>query len=116
MPTIKRGEVYWVNMDPTVGAEIKKSRPALVVSNDINNQHSPLVTILPISSNTKNPYPFEVLLQQGMGGLSKASIIKANQIRTIDKKRISGSSIGPMLDIQTMQQIDQAIKVHLSLQ
>lgn len=115
MPPIKRGYLYWINMDPTIGAEIKKTRPALVVSNDINNQHSPLVTILPISSNTKDPYPFEVLVEQGIGGLQKAGLIKANQIRTVDKKRISDSAIGSVLDAQIMQKVDQAVKVHLSL-
>jgi mRNA interferase MazF len=115
MAAIKRGEVYWVNMDPAIGAEIKKLRPALVISNDINNQHSPLVTILPISSNINNPYPFEVFVAKGEGGLMRDGLIKANQIRTVDKKRISGSAVGPTLNSQLLQQVDQAVKIHLSL-
>ncbi len=113
--SIRRGEVYWVNMDPTVGAEIKKSRPALVVSNNINNRHSPLVTILPITSNVTKAYPFEVVVNQGWGGLKQRSVIKANQIRTIDKKRISGVSLGSVMNSEIMQQVDEAIKVHLAL-
>ncbi|HVA11144.1 MAG TPA: type II toxin-antitoxin system PemK/MazF family toxin [Candidatus Dormibacteraeota bacterium] len=112
---VQRGQVYWVNMDPTVGAEIKKLRPALVVSNNINNKYSPLITILPITSNTQKPYPFEVVISQGAGGLKQASLIKANQIRTIDKKRIHGAPLGVVMNSDTMNQVDQAIKVHLSL-
>jgi mRNA interferase MazF len=115
MQNIKRGEIYWVNMNPAVGSEIKKLRPALVVSNDINNQYSQLVTVLPITSNTRNPHPFEVFIKQGVGGLKKDSLIKANQIRTIDKARISGSVIGQILNGSIMQQVGQAIKVHLAL-
>ncbi len=113
MPTIKRGEIYWVNVDPTIGAEIKKRRPAVIVSNDINNQYSPLVTILPISSNTSKPYPFEVLIEAGVGGIQVKSLIKANQIRTVDKKRLSGDPLGVIVDADVMQRIEQAIAVHL---
>ena len=112
---ILRGEVYWVNMDPTVGAEIKKLRPALVVSNNISNKHSSLITILPITSNTRNQYPFEVIIDKGAGGLKQLSLIKANQIRTIDKKRINGPSLGSVMSSQIMNQVNQAIKVHLAL-
>jgi mRNA interferase MazF len=112
---IKRGEIYWVNLDPTIGAEIKKTRPVLVVSNDINNKYSPLVTILPISSTTKNPYPYEVLVEKGIAGLKNASVIKANQIKTIDKKRISGQLVGFIDDSSIMERVDKAIKVHLYL-
>lgn len=112
---IKRGEVYWANLDPTIGAEIKKTRPVLVVSNDINNKYSPLVTILPVSSNVKNLYPYEVLVEKGVAGLKNASVIKANQIETIDKKRINGQLIGFIDNPETMDQVDKAIKVHLYL-
>lgn len=112
---MKRGEIYWVNMDPAVGAEIKKLRPALIVSNDVNNRYSELITILPITSNTAKPYPFEVYLGAGIGGLKKPSLIKANQIRTIDKKRINGPALGPILSDQLMNDVDQAIRIHLAL-
>jgi mRNA interferase MazF len=115
MQNIKRGEIYWFNMDPAVGSEIKKLRPALIVSNDINNQYSQLITVLPITSNTRNTYPFEVFIKQGIGGLEKDSLIKANQIRIIDKARISGSVIGQIFNVGIMQQVGQAIKVHLAL-
>ena len=112
---IKRGEIYWANLDPTIGAEIKKTRPVLVVSNDINNRYSPLVTILPISSKVKNLYPYEVFVGKGVAGLKNASVIKANQIKTIDKKRINGQLVGFIDNSEIMEGVDRAIKVHLSL-
>ena len=112
---VKRGEIYWANLDPTIGAEIKKTRPVLVVSNNINNKYSPLVTILPISSNVKNLYPYEVLVEKGIAGLKNASIIKANQIKTIDKKRINRQLIGFIDDSEIMEQVNKAIEVHLYL-
>jgi mRNA interferase MazF len=112
---IKRGEIYWANLDPTIGTEIKKTRPVLVVSNNINNRYSPLVTILPISSNAKNLYPYEVLIKKGIAGLKNACIIKANQIKTIDKKRINGQLIGFIDGSDIMERINKAIKVHLYL-
>lgn len=115
MTEIKRGEIYWVNLDPSVGSEIKKMRPAIIVSNDINNRYSPTVTIIPISSNVTKPYPFEVLIKQGTGGLKKDSLIKTNQIRTVDKARISGDAMDQMLDETMMQQVAEALKIHLSL-
>ena len=112
---IKRGEIYWASLDPTIGAEIKKTRPVLVVSNNINNKYSPLVTVLPISSTVKNLYPYEVLVEKGIAGLKNASVIKANQIKTIDKKRINGQLIGFIDNSEIMGQVNKAIKVHLYL-
>ena len=59
MASIRRGDIFLVNFDPTVGAEAKKTRPALVVSNDVNNAHSPIVSISPITSNVKRVYKFK---------------------------------------------------------
>jgi len=84
----KRGNVYLVNFDPTIGHEIKKKRPALIISNDIHNQYSPLITVAPISSNVKKVYPFEVYLEKGIAGLNNDSKIMIVQLRSIDKKRL----------------------------
>lgn len=112
---ILRGDIYWVNLDPTVGSEIKKKCPALVVSNNVANQFSPLVTIVPISSKTAKPYPFEVLLEAGTAGLKVNSLLKANQVRTVDKQRLIGSPLGTITDVETLSEIDQALKIHLAL-
>jgi mRNA interferase MazF len=58
----KRGEIWLANLDPTVGGEIKKTRPVVIISNDINNVHNSVVTVLPITSNVKRVFSFEVLL------------------------------------------------------
>ena len=64
MSRILKGEIYWANLSPTVGSEISKTRPVLIVSNDINNQFAATVSILPITSTTAKIYPFEVFLSK----------------------------------------------------
>lgn len=113
MSRILKGEIYWANLNPAVGSEISKTRPVLIVSNDINNQYAATVTILPITSTTAKIYPFEVFLSQGEGNLANDSKAKANQIRTIDKQRI-GSKIGKISETK-LAEIENAILVHLGI-
>ena len=110
---IKRGELYWVNLDPTIGAEIKKTRPVLIVSSDLNNIHAQTVTVLPLTSTIDKIFPFDVLLKAGACGNKQACKIKANQIRTVDKRRL-GNHFG-MLTPDLMAAADAAMRVHLSL-
>ena len=110
---IKRGSVWLANLDPTVGSEIRKTRPVVVVSNDINNINNNVVTVLPITSNTTHVFSFEVLLSKGVAGLPKDSKAKADQIRTLDKSRLV-RSIG-MLPDAYRDLIDNAMKLHLGL-
>ena len=111
---IKRGSIYLAALDPATGFEISKTRPVIVVSNDINNQYAGTVTVLPITSkkNTKI-YPFECFLPKGCGNLHKESKVKADQIRTLDKKRLI-KYIGTLSSDKVMS-INKAIKIHLSL-
>ncbi len=111
---IKRGGVYLACLDPVVGSEISKTRPVVVVSNDQNNKFSATVTILPITSqNLKKIYPFEWGVVKGTANLPKDSKVKADQIRTLDKKRIL-KHIGS-LESQDMRAIERAVKVHIGL-
>ena len=112
--SIKRGEVFLVNFDPTVGAEVKKSRPAVVVSNDINNAHSPIISIAPITSNVTRVYSFEVEIPAGTSGLKTLSKVMINQTRAVDKIRLI-KKIG-QLPTQIMPAIDQALKLHYDLE
>lgn len=112
---IKRGEIYWVQLDPTVGSEIQKTRPAVVVSNNSSNQASSTITIVPLTSQIKHVYPFEVLLPLGTAGLTVASKAKANQIRTVAIQRLAAQPLGGLADDATMQQIEAALKIHLAL-
>ena len=112
--TIKRGEIHLASLDPTIGREISKTRPVVIISNDINNHFSGTITVLPLTStNLGKIYPFEVKLPEGSGNLPKDSKVKADQIRTLDKRRIV-KTIG-MLDDETMARIETALKIHLSL-
>ncbi|MBE9168217.1 type II toxin-antitoxin system PemK/MazF family toxin [Pleurocapsales cyanobacterium LEGE 06147] len=90
---MKRGDVYYANLDPAVGSETAKLRPVLIVSNNVNNSAANTVTIVPLTSNVKRVYPFEVLLQPSDSSLPKASKVQAQQIRTISKLRIKGNKI-----------------------
>ncbi|MEM4204503.1 MAG: type II toxin-antitoxin system PemK/MazF family toxin [Candidatus Methanomethylicaceae archaeon] len=112
---IKRGEIYLADLNPTIGKEISKTRPVLIISNDKNNLFSGTVTILPISSqNLEKIYPFEVFLPKGSGNLPKDSKVKADQIRTIDKRRII-KFIGS-LKIEEIENVEKALKIHLELE
>jgi len=108
------GDIYEVNLDPVVGAETGKRRPALVVSNDINNEFSQTVTVLPITGQpASKQYPFEVHVPKGAGGLTADSRIKANQVRTVDKRRLV--SFRGSLPSQHLPQVEKALKIHLNM-
>jgi len=111
MELIKRGDIYWVNLDPIEGSEIGKTRPAVVISNNINNELADTVTILPVTSSAGKIYPFEVFIPRGMTNMPGDSKSKANQIRTVDKKRIK-SLIGTLPDT-ILKEIERAVKIHL---
>jgi mRNA interferase MazF len=111
--SIKRGDVFLVNFDPTVGAEAKKTRPAVVVSNDINNAHSPIVSISPITSNITRIYSFEVEIPPATSGLRTRSKVMINQTRAVDKVRLI-KKLGH-LPAEIISDIDQALKLHYDL-
>jgi len=112
---IKRGEIHLASLDPTIGREISKTRPVVIISNNINNRFAGTVTVLPITSkNLPKVYPFEVKLPKGAGNLPKHSKAKADQIRTLDKRRII-KYIG-MLDDEHLTGIESALKIHLGLE
>ena len=111
---MKRGEIYYADLSPSVGAEINKRRPVLIVSNDANNRASSTVTILPVTSNVLRVYPFEILLTTKQSGLPKDSKAMAQQIRTISKDRLHPAVAGA-LGRDLMQQVDAAIRLHLAL-
>jgi mRNA interferase MazF len=110
---IMRGEIYWADLNPAIGSEISKIRPVVVVSNNLNNEFSSTITILPITSKTPKVYPFEVLLDTEESHLHSVSKIKANQIRTIDKRRIK-QRIGTVSDSK-LKEIEKAILIHLDI-
>jgi len=110
----KKGEIYLVNFDPTVGHEAKKKRPAVIISNNTHNQFSPLVTVAPLSSNINKVYPFEVYIPKESAGLNENSKIMIIQLRSIDKKRLI-NKIGNIEDQETINRINQVITEHFDL-
>ena len=106
---MKRGEVWWVEFDPSVGSEIRKTRPAVIVSNDAANRNLARVVVIPLTSNTGRQYPGEAIVSAG-GQSSKAM---ADQIMAADKIRLK-TQIGA-LSKSDMLAVEDAIKVHLGL-
>jgi mRNA interferase MazF len=110
----RRGEVYWVRLDPAIGSEIAKTRPAVIISNDIGNQYASRVIVAPISTGgTDKAYPFEVLLHAGEGGLRQESKALLDQIRTVDKLRLE-RYVGA-LDKARLDEINIAIRLSLAV-
>lgn len=110
----KRGEVYLVNFDPTIGAEIQKTRPALIVQNDIANRYSPITIVAAISSHFEEPlYPTEVRVRFPEGGLESDSVVLLNQIRSIDRRRLM-RRLGA-LKPETMEQAGRALQISTGL-
>ncbi|HWQ13815.1 MAG TPA: type II toxin-antitoxin system PemK/MazF family toxin [Roseiflexaceae bacterium] len=114
MTSPRRGEIYWVALDPAVGSEIAKTRPALIISNDIGNQYAARVIVALISSGgTAKVYPFEVRVAAGEGGLERDSKVLLDQIRTVDKSRLS-RRIGALTP-ERMEEVDRAIRRSLAV-
>ena len=106
---MKRGEVWWVEFDPAVGSEIRKTRPAVIVSNNAANRHLARVVVIPLTSNTGRRYPGEALVTVG-GQSSKAM---ADQIMAADKARLK-KQLGE-LSAADLLALEDAVRVHLSL-
>ena len=114
MALIKRGEVFLVNFGPTVGAEIQKTRIAVVVSNDINNEHSPIISISPMTSNIAKIYSFEVEVPPGVGGLRTLSKVIVNQTRAVDKLRLI-RKLGHLPE-RIVMDVNRALKLHYDIE
>jgi len=114
MAEVKRGDIWLVNLDPTIGHEIRKSRPAVIIQNDLGNKYSPITIVAPITSqNIERTYPIEVVLDKKSSGLEKISKVLLNQIRGIDKRRLI-KKLGK-IDYETMMNVDYSIKISLGL-
>ena len=111
----KRGDIYLVNFDPTLGAEIRKTRPALILQNDIANKYSPVTIVAAISSKFDDPlYPTEVLISaKARTGLAVDSVVLLNQIRTVDKKRLA-KQLGTLSSAK-MEEVNQALRISVGL-
>ena len=112
MREIKRNEIYYTNLSPIKGSEQGGTRPVLIIQNDVGNFHSPTTVVAAITSRqNKAKLPTHVDIQ--VEGLTKNSIVLLEQVRTIDKTRLT-NYVG-CLDDETMQKIDRAIVVSFGI-
>ncbi len=111
----KRGDIYLTSFDPTVGREIKKTRPALIVQNDVSNRLSWMTIVAPITSTIQFPLnPVYVLLSaDDRTGLLVTSVALLSQIRAVDRIRLI-KLIGAV-DRETLERVDEAIRISLGL-
>jgi mRNA interferase MazF len=115
---VRRGDIVWAELDPVVGSEADKRRPVVVVSNDGANRAATrfgrgVVTVVPVTSNTANVRPFQVLLPARRCGMRRTGKAQAEQVRSIEFGRIQGPAgrVPPEL----LREIDDALRLQLAL-
>ncbi len=108
----RRGEIWLVNWNPAHGSEQAGKRPALVIQNDIGNEHAP-TTIVAALSTTIRIYSMNVLIEPPQGGLTKPSIIKTGQLLTVSKDRLE-KRLGRIED-KKMEEVGRALRLSLAL-
>lgn len=105
----KRGEIYWISLDPTVGSEVQKTRLGIILSNNLSNQHSQRVIVGPITSSVDKVYPFEAKIDMPQG----VKKVMLDQIRSVDKMRL-GKKICAVTS-EEMHEVEKALKLTLAL-
>jgi len=114
MSGIKRGDIWLASLDPTIGHEVSKTRPAIIIQNDIGNNYSPTTIIAPMTSQKVDKiYPVEVIIRKQDSGLDKDGKVLLNHIRTVDKQRLV-KKIGNVNEL-ALEKIDDAIRISLGL-
>lgn len=115
---IYRGAIHWADLEPVRGSEANARRPVVIVSNEANNRAAEnlgrgVVTVVPITTNTRQVRSFQVLIPAGECGLSQASKAQAEQVRAIDVTRVA-DWVGD-LPVNRLRQLEDALRLHLEL-
>lgn len=115
---MRRGDIHWVDLDPAIGSEASKRRPAVIVSNDGANVTATrlgrgVVTVVPVTSNVERVYPFQVAIPAGASGLAHDSKAQAEQVRAVAFERVGARLGGVPGDV--MERLDAALRLHLAL-
>jgi len=106
---MRRGEVWWVNFEPSVGGEIRKQRPAVIISNDAANKYLNRVQVVPLTSSVERVYPSEAVVMVN----DRPSKAMADQLTTVSKQRLMNRT--GMLSHDDMRKVEHAVRVQLGL-
>lgn len=111
---IRRGDIFFANLNPVIGSEQGGTRPVLVLQNDIGNRHSPTTIVAAVTSRIKKAkLPTHVELRRELSHLDKDSVVLLEQLRTIDRRRLKERVAH--LDQETMRLVDSALEISLGL-
>ncbi|MDZ5713151.1 MULTISPECIES: type II toxin-antitoxin system PemK/MazF family toxin [Jeotgalibacillus] len=111
---VKRGDVFFADLSPVVGSEQGGVRPVLIIQNDIGNRFSPTVVVAAITAQIqKAKLPTHVEISSKRNGFERDSVILLEQIRTLDKQRLTDKITH--LDDETMEKVDEALQISLGL-
>ena len=111
---VRRGEIYYVEWSPGRGSERAGIRPALIIQNDVGNRYSPTTVVAAISTSQRRPYPFQVAISAQESGLPLDSVVKCEQLQTIDQARLS--RLAGVLGREKVGEVDSALHRSLGLE
>lgn len=111
---VERGDIVLVDLEPVRGSEQGKTRPALIIQNDVGNKYSPTTIVAPLTSSYGKIYPVNVEVRSEDSGLEKDSVVLLNQIATVDVEERILKKLGNLPE-RRMEEVERAIEISLGL-